>query len=360
MRISIVTPAGAHARTGNRNTAVRWAGFLREAGHEVAIEQHWSGTRADLMIALHARRSFDSIKRYSEACPDEPLVLVLTGTDVYRDIRSDLDAKRALELATRIVVLQDMALKELRPLLRRKARVIYQSAPKVRGARPLTSCFEIIVSGHLRDEKDPFRMAAALRHLPADSRVRVTHIGGALESDKEAEARAWMQREPRYRWLGELPHSRALRLLGRARLMVISSIMEGGANVVSEALTLDVPVIASRISGNIGMLGPRYCGYYTCGNERALAQLVARAERDPAYYRRLKAACAARSALVSEKRERAALNALVLSCTRGKSLKLEGTPDEGTRRRGNRKPRKSSADARFSSDSERAAQMLRR
>jgi putative glycosyltransferase (TIGR04348 family) len=324
MRISIITPAAARVRNGNRNTAARWAAFLRELGHRVTIEQHWNGRPADFMIALHARRSFDSIRRYADVYPERPLIVVLTGTDVYRDIRSDADAKRALELATRLVVLQEMAVKELTSALRRKARVIYQSSRTVARAPALSSCFEVIVSGHLREEKDPFRTAAALEYLPGSSRIRVTHVGRALSADAAAEACAWMEREPRYRWIGEVPHWRAMRLLGRARLMVISSRMEGGANVVSEALRLGVPVVASKVSGNIGMLGVPYAGYYPVGNERALARILSRAERDHEYYGLLKNACAARGPLVAPERERAALRALISECTAGDHVEPRG------------------------------------
>lgn len=327
MRISIITPAAARVRNGNRNTAARWAGFLRDLGHRVTVEQDWSGRPADLMIALHARRSFDSIARYADVCPDRPLIVVLTGTDVYRDIRSDADAKRALQLATRLVVLQEMAVKELTPALRRKVRVIYQSSRTIARPPALTSCFEVIVSGHLREEKDPFRTAAALEYLPGSSRIRVTHIGRALAADAVAEARAWMEREPRYRWVSEVPHWRAMRLLGRARLMVISSRMEGGANVVSEALRLGVPIVASKVSGNIGMLGVPYAGYYPVGNERALARILSRAERDHDYYRLLNNACAARAPLVAPKRERDALRALISEWTSGDRAGNRGTRD---------------------------------
>ena len=311
MRISLVTPAGARTRNGNRNTAVRWAAFLRAAGHRVAVEQHWSGGDAEMMIALHARRSHDSIARFARRFPQRALVVVLTGTDVYRDLASDADAQRSLELASALVVLQDAALDMLAAPHRDKARVIYQSARSVPRARPLQSCFEVVVSGHLREEKDPFRCAAAAATLAADSRVRVTHIGRALTDDAEREARAWMSREPRYRWLGELPHWRALRLLARSRIMAISSIMEGGANVVSEALAVGVPVVASHVSGNIGMLGRDYPGYYPVGDERALGALLDRAERDPAFYASLEDACRSRAPLVSAERERAAIERLV-------------------------------------------------
>ena len=311
LRISIVTPAAARSRNGNRNTASRWAGFLRELGHKVEVVQSWSGTRADLMIALHARRSHASIAGYAEAFPDRPLVVALTGTDLYRDIKVDASAQESLGLATRLVVLQELGVKELPQRLRSRVRTIYQSARAVPRPPPLASCFEVVVSGHLREEKDPFRAAAALAYLPGTSRVRVTHIGGALTPAFAAEARAWMAREPRYRWLGELPRWRALRVLARSRVMVISSHMEGGANVVSEALAAGVPVIATRIRGNVGLLGKPYPGYFPVGDERALARLIARVERESEYRNALARLCRARASLVAPRRERAALKALL-------------------------------------------------
>jgi putative glycosyltransferase (TIGR04348 family) len=311
LKIVIVTPAAARSRSGNRNTAWRWAGFLRELGHTVELAQSWSGTNADLMIALHARRSHTSIAAYAEAFPDRPLIVALTGTDLYRDIKVDASAQESLELATRLVVLQELGVKELPPRLRPRVRTIYQSARAVLPPAPLASCFEVVVSGHLREEKDPFRAAAALAHLPPTSRVRVTHIGGALTPAFAAEARAWMAREPRYRWLGELPRWKALRVLARSRVMILSSRMEGGANVVSEALAAGVPVIAARVRGNVGMLGASYSGYYPVGDERALARLIARTEGDSAYRNALERLCRARAPLVAPRRERDALKALV-------------------------------------------------
>ena len=303
MKIAIVTPAAAGSRHGNRNTAARWASLLHKLGHRVAIRVSWDGTAADAMIALHARRSHDSLMRFRQACPERPLVLALTGTDLYRDIRFDASARESMRVADRMIVLQDMGLNALSPMLRRKTRVIYQSVRSVRRLPPLKSYFEVAVSGHLREEKDPFRAAAALQHLPVASRIRVVHMGGAMSEDMAREARQWMARQPSYRWLGELEHGQALRRLARSRLMVISSRMEGGANVVSEALAAGVPVIASRISGNIGMLGRHYAGYYPVADEKGLARLLWRAESDPAFYRRLKRQCAARRYLVSPQLE---------------------------------------------------------
>ncbi len=311
MKIALITPARPVARSGNRNTALRWARMLRELGHRVRVQMSWDGEPAQLMIALHARRSHDSIARFAQAYPSRPLVLALTGTDLYRDIRFDADAQRSLRLATRMIVLQEMGLAELAPDLRKKTRVIYQSTRPIKRVPQLKSCFEVCISGHLREEKDSFRLAAALRHLPAHSRVRVRHMGAAMSPEMAAAARNWMRREPRYRWLGEVSHGEALRRLARCRLMVISSRMEGGANVVTEALAAGVPVVASRIPGNIGMLGANYTGYYPLGNERALARLLWRAESNPAFYRTLKRQCAARRYLVSPTREKQGLQRLL-------------------------------------------------
>jgi putative glycosyltransferase (TIGR04348 family) len=316
VKITIITPAGAGSRHGNRSTAARWAALLRGLGHRVTIEVSWNGALADVMIALHARRSHDSVMRFRRALPARPLVLALTGTDLYHDIRFDAAAQEAMRVADRMIVLQDEGLVELAPALRRKTCVVYQSARPVPRQSPLKSCFEVAVSGHLREVKDPFRAAAALAYLPAESRIRIAHMGAPLSEDMAREARWWMAREPRYRWLGELAHWQARRRVARSRLMVISSHMEGGANVVSEALAAGVPVIASRVSGNIGMLGRGYIGYFPAGNEKILAQLLWRAESDAAFYRRLGRQCAARRHLVEPRREARGLSTLLAGLSR--------------------------------------------
>jgi putative glycosyltransferase (TIGR04348 family) len=239
------------------------------------------------------------------------LIVALTGTDLYRDIRTDHNAQESLRLASQLIVLQDQGTRELAPALRRKTRVIYQSVTPVAPQAPITRWFESCVAGHLRGEKDPFRAAAALHYLPPQSTARVIHLGRALDTAMADEARQWMTLEPRYTWLGERPHWQTLRRLAHARIMVISSRMEGGANVVGEALAAGVPIIASRIPGNVGMLGGDYAGYFPVTNERALARLLWRAESDAEYYRLLKKQCHARKPLVSPARERAALKRLL-------------------------------------------------
>jgi putative glycosyltransferase (TIGR04348 family) len=309
MKITVVTPAPPGSRKGNRITARRWAGLLRQLGHRVAVRQEYRGERCDLLVALHARHSFHSVEAFRRAHPDRPIALALTGTDLYDVIHTDPIARRALELASRLVVLQPLAVEELPHHLRGKVRVIYQSVEaRVAGppsrlrrhARP----FEVCVLGHLRPVKDPFRTALASRLLPPSSGVRVLHVGAALSPGMAEQARAEADVNPRYRWLGELPRWKALRTLARSRLLVLTSRMEGGANAVSEAVAVGVPVVASDIPGTVGLLGRDYPGYFPVGDTRALADLLRRAETDAGFYNSLKACCRRLCPLFRPARER--------------------------------------------------------
>jgi putative glycosyltransferase (TIGR04348 family) len=311
VRIAIVTPSATSTRTGNRHTAQRYAAFLRDAGHRVRVASVWDGPECDLMIALHARKSHESIARFSARFPRRALIVVLTGTDLYRDIHIDAAAKRSLESATMLVTLQDMGALELAPRLRPKVRTVYQSARVLRRTRPPRRKFRVCVLGHLRDEKDPFRTPLALRHLPDADDLEVVHVGDALAPGMADEAARLMRADARYRWIGGVPHSRALAWLAASHLLVISSRLEGGANVVCEAARAGVPVIASRIRGNVGMLGRGYPGYYPVAEERALARLIDRARTDPRFYRGLKDGVAARRPLFAPAAERRRLLAVV-------------------------------------------------
>lgn len=290
MRITIVTPAPAGSTHGNRITAVRWANILKQLGHRVSISQSFDRQPSDLLIALHARRSYASVERFHSQWSGKPIVVALTGTDLYRDLKSDRRAEKSLALAQRIVVLQPKALEQLDERFRAKARVIYQSVPRGIGAdrEPERASitrrnFNVCVIGHLRAVKDPFRAALAARLLPGSSRIRVLHIGAAMTEAMAARAQAEAARNHRYRWLGALARSRARDILARSKLCVLSSRMEGGANVLSEAIVAGVPILASRIDGNTGILGDDYPGLFDVGDTRELARLLLRAETDTAF-----------------------------------------------------------------------------
>ncbi len=296
MRIGIITPAPPRSRYGNRVTAVRWARILRKLGHRVSVKQEYDGGRYDLLIALHARKSQAA------------------------DLRTNASARSSIELATRLVALQPKALDELEPGVREKTVVIYQSVesrPHARRAahsslsRESRRRFDVCVIGHLRPVKDPFRTAMAARLLPASSRIRILQIGSAMTKAMERWARAETKRNPRYRWLGEQPRWRVRRILARSQLTVVSSRMEGGANALSESLVASVPVLGSRIPGNVGVLREDYPGYFAVGDTRGLAQLLRRAENDAAFYAYLSTRCRKLARLFDPAREEQAWSSLL-------------------------------------------------
>jgi putative glycosyltransferase (TIGR04348 family) len=314
-KVVIISPALRGANNGNWRTAQRWSRFLRRR-FDAAVCAEWSiRSPPGVLIALHARRSAVAIEAFAQAYPERARVLVLTGTDLYRDIASDAAARHSLDLATHLVVLQEAALDVLEPQYRRKCRVIYQSAPPLEPGVARRRTFDVILVGHMRAEKDPLTPMRALERLPADSRVRVIHIGEALSDEyaRSADAlqnRAWPSVQ-RYRWLGGRPHGETRRRIRDAEAMLVSSVIEGGANVIAEALTCGVPVVASRIDGNVGMLGRDYAGYFTPGDDRELAQLLERLSRDPALLAQLRSQCETREALFDPSREAAEVNRLV-------------------------------------------------
>jgi hypothetical protein len=221
MKTGIVTPAPPGSRHGNRVTALRWARILRSLGNRVTITQNYDGESYDLLIALHAFRSHEAIKRFHCERPYRPLVVALTGTDLYRDLPRNERARLSLELATRLIALQPKAFDVLPEHLHAKTRIIHQSFkrfPQVSNPRVPIRDFTVCVIGHLREVKDPFRAAMAARLLPASSLVRIIHVGGAMNEKMGERARREMRVNPRYKWIGEQPQWRVRQILMRSQL----------------------------------------------------------------------------------------------------------------------------------------------
>lgn len=313
MKIMLITPAPPKSRTGNRATATRWAGMLRRRGHRVTVAVHYDGRPADLMLALHAWRSADAVRRFDAAFPERPLIVALTGTDIYRFQHSAPDVTLdSMARADALIGLHDRVAEDIPARFRARLHTVLQSArPLPRRLPPVASWFDVCVVGHLREEKDSLRAAHAVREIPDDSRLRVVQVGRAHDADWEAAAREEMALNPRFRWRGQVPHARVRRLMAQARLMVMSSIMEGGANAVCEACVAGLPVIASDIPGNRGLLGDGYPGYYPAGDTAALRTLLLRAEREPNYLEELRSHCLARAPLFTPESERDSLNRVI-------------------------------------------------
>ena len=309
-RIEIVTPAPAGSLHGNRVTAKRWQGFLRNLGYRVPITESWSGKDADLLITLHAYRSHSSIDAFKLAYPNRPLILILTGTDLYRDMPNHPEVHQSMALADALVVLQAEALRCIPAKWRHKVSVIHQSVSPIPKQKKLVDQFTVSVIGHLRPEKDPFCIVRAIPHIPSNSQITIQHIGMAMSMEMEKAALQYSNQYDRYAWHGQQSHLATLKNLARSHIMVISSRMEGGAHVVSEAIAAGVPVLASKIAGNCGLLGKDYLGYFPVGNEKALARLLHRAETDPLLYEKLQDQVKQLRKLIQPSQEKAAIQKL--------------------------------------------------
>ncbi len=325
LKVALITPAGRGSHAGNRATATRWAGRLRELGCRVRIAGSGEGVDAcrlagqppELVLALHATRSHAAIRACRESFPTCPLVVVLTGTDVYRFQHSHPEAfLDSLAASDALVGLHDCLAEDLPPRFLSRLQVVHQSALPLppRAPGPGGRTFEVLVAGHLREEKDSLRTALAVRDLPAASRLRVVQLGAAHSPEWADAARDEMARNPRYRWLGDLPRWRVRQWMARARLMVISSRMEGGANVVSEACVAGLPVLASAIPGNRGLLGEGYAGYFPVADTAALRDLLLHAETTPALVERLRKQVRARAPLFRPEAEREGLARVIAAC----------------------------------------------
>jgi putative glycosyltransferase (TIGR04348 family) len=314
--VVIVSPALAAANNGNWQTARRWQEFLA-ASCDVRITQRWpdGAVQGDaVMLALHARRSAESVHAWARANGGDRLVVVLTGTDLYQDIGVDAQAQESLGLAARLVVLQELGAQALPEAVRAKARVIFQSTPFQAAAPKSGEVLDVAMVGHLREVKSPRTMFEAARLLAARDDIRISHIGQALEPQLGELALQTQRDCPNYRWLGALPHEETRERIRRAHLLVNASAMEGGAHVIMEAVCSGTPVLASRIPGNVGMLGRDYEGYFAHGDAAGLAALVGRCRDDApsaSLLARLGAQCGLRAPLFAPGAERAALLRLV-------------------------------------------------
>lgn len=315
--VVIVSPALADANNGNWRTARRWEELVGR-DHRVRITKQWPDADADAdgtMLALHARRSAEAILAWSRAHPGRGLAVVLTGTDLYQDLATSAEARRSVDLAQRLVVLQESAPEALAPQHRAKARVIYQSTPAVAPLPRPREFLQAVMVGHLRQVKSPQTFFEAARLLAQREDIRLVHIGDAAGEPALAEAaQATQQACPQYRWLGAQPHGDTLDWIRSSHVLVHPSALEGGAHVVMEAVRCGTPVLASRVPGNVGMLGSAYDGYFPHGDAPALARLLqdcrgGQVAENPAagLLARLGAQCALRAPLFDAGAERAAL-----------------------------------------------------
>ncbi|MEO8103725.1 MAG: selenoneine biosynthesis selenosugar synthase SenB [Betaproteobacteria bacterium] len=311
--VAIVTPFLADANNGNWRTAHRWASLLQER-YKTIVQNAWPlrpPRPVEALIALHARRSAASARRFREEHPESPLIVALTGTDLYADLAHSTETQDALAMADALVVLQDAAISHIPLQYRHKTHVIYQSARRLLPARKNKERLDCVVVGHLRHEKDPETIFRLAELIPADSPVHILHIGAVLDEQFALRAKLLTATNPHYHWTGSLAHGLTRAAIKRAHLLIHPSIMEGGANVIVEAVTAGTPVIASRIPGNVGMLGNDYPGYFPVGDAAALWSLLSKCTREGSFLLRLNTACRARATMFLPETERASLCQMV-------------------------------------------------
>lgn len=282
LQITIITPAPRGSRSGNRVTALRWAGLLRQLGHVVRIDCAWTGRDTDVLVAVHAVKSADAVLAASKDRPGIRIVTLLAGTDIYPKFEPSPVTQAALARADALIALQPRALDLLPPALHGKAQTIVQSAMAVSAAK--AECFTGIVLAHLRPVKQPMLAIEAVEQLPAAVSIRLVLAGDKLDDeygDRVADAAA---RSPRAEWVGPLSRTASKRMLATSHVCLVPSSSEGGANVVSEAIAAGTAILCSAIPGNTGLLGDDWPGTFPAGDATALAELLTRCATDKTFF----------------------------------------------------------------------------
>jgi len=311
-----VCPATDAQNNGNWRTAERWAQLLSRFA-EVSIHLELDEKTAqdfDLLIALHARRSASAIQLWNDTFPDKPLVVVLTGTDLYRDIAQDVNAQQSLEHADRLVVLQELGIEPIPKPYHSKTRCIFQSTSLWKPAQKTTQQLRVLMVGHLRSEKSPETFFEAARIMASQKEIQFSLIGAGLEPHLLEGAQSLHDSAHHFHYLGALPHSQTRTYIRHAHLLIHPSKMEGGAHVIMEAICSGTPVLASDIPGNQGMLGPDYAGYFEWGQVDQLCGLISRCRDTQSlsspsdrFLDHLTAQCSARAVLFTHENEQHSL-----------------------------------------------------
>lgn len=329
LEILIAAPWRPGTTSGNDVTARRWQRRLTELGHTASITEFAEGdelepsTQADVIVALHARRTAAVVRSAKQQNPDRFVVVALTGTDLYRDLPDDVDARRSVELADACIVLQQAAvarLDDIVPAVAATTHVMHQSVEgEAPVADPPTGEFVVAVVAHLRDVKDPLLAAKAVRLLPETSTVRVVHAGHPYDDGWAAAARQETEENPRYHWLGPLSRPAALALIARSTVLANTSLLEGGANVVTEAIAIGVPVIGTNVEGVTGLMGHDHPGLFPIGDAAAMAQLLQHLDSSPKALEALRQRSRDRQPLTTVDRERGAWADLLAGLLSGES-----------------------------------------
>ena len=310
--VLIHSPYPRQKSQGNAVTAERMKRLLQSGGLNVAIHERGDNRiEAKCLIALNARKSAGEIFDFHQRWPDRKIIALLTGTDVNHPEmeQSGSDTLRALAQSDAIVSLHDGFSHRIPADLLKKTKVIY---PSVQFSDAAEHCpfepWKVVIAGNFRDEKNPNLMIEAVAKL-ATSEIHFHAYGAGSEYQDKLEQAA--ETYPKFHFHGVQERDVVLAAMQSARVLLNTSTEEGGANAICEAVMIGLPVIASRIDGNLGMLGDGYGGFFTSEETDGLAGILTRAESDAGFYNSLKQQVSTRAELFSYDREMAEWTKLV-------------------------------------------------
>ena len=302
--VLIHSPYPRQRSQGNAVTAKRMVNLLRDSGLAAALHERGDAPlKAKCLIALNGRKGAEEIFKFLQRQPDNPVIALLTGTDVNHPEMEQPDSitRKALELSTAIVSLHDGFAHRIPKHLLEKTEVIY---PSVMLPDPLdhspSKPPKVIIAGNFRAEKNPSLMMKAVREMKESPlHFHAYGQGGDYQRDLERTAAEC----PHFYFHGVKEHDVLLGEMQAAHVLLNTSTQEGGANAICEAIALGLPVVASRIAGNMGMLGENYAGFFPVEEVTKLIEILGRAAKNHDFYQLLKEQIATRAPLFSHQRE---------------------------------------------------------
>lgn len=307
----IHSPFALATGQGNSVTAQRTRLILLNAGFEVSVEgESYAGDDARCLIALNAWRSSGVIGEFDRLHPGRRIVVVVTGSDIHHpEMQDEASAtRRAMARADALVMLHDADFHALPEDLKQKAVCIFPSVslPKEVRHQPETGeHFVAVMAGNLRAAKNPQLAIEVAALLPDDSPI-IIHSYGDASQELAASMMDASAEVPRFEWCGKVDHDLLLKKMAGAHLLFNTSTLEGGANAICEAVTMGLPVVASDIRGNAGMLGSDYPGLFPSGNAKAAVALLQRCVQDTSFYEDLRRRVGERAAVFDFATESAA------------------------------------------------------
>ncbi len=282
--VGIFSPLPLASNQGNAVSALRITRLLQDAGVAAVALDAPPREALSAFVALNAWRSSGVVAGFASTQPGVPIVALLTGTDIFPSISAHPEALQTLEAARAIVSWhKEITLpEEFWP----KWHIIPKSvpdSPSWTAPAYAGGVVRVLVMAHLRLVKDPLRAGEAAKLLPEASQIQVALAGGAREPDWEEKARLLEAQTERFTWLGPLERQEMWGRLRSSHLTVNSSELEGGANAVVESLAVGVPVLATDMPGNRGLLGADYPGYFPVGDTAGLAALLRKFETEATF-----------------------------------------------------------------------------